>query len=554
MPLSIAIREEKEETVKILIDVGGSSVKIKGYSKGRLQPETQRFKPTTFDEFCDAISQVAKERESSTDSVIEGIAISFAGEYDYVNECAVSCWHYPFLTGCLRDNLVRRFNCRNVHVVNDGDAHALALKADYAQKGMALRGAINLSLGTAVGFGVLDWKGDLIHTCRGHNWEVGNWQCDTREEHKDQYWALGSQGLKSLEDKHGNPDAYIYYGQRLCHFFARDLVPVFHPPVIGLSGGIVAGHIQEIEEGIRRECESRHYCEDGGVLRDVEIHLSPDKDFVMLGLAKLVERSLISGLADSIFMRFSKLKREPVVSAHVWSREDDEEWERMFPTFRQEFFSENEHWANNATTEELASTLRNEFHGRSDGKIEDLVKEYNEVETRIPHAWRSLCFRFGEELARRLILEDSLCDCSDWMRAIPENRSSAIVGIHSGKVVCAEDAGAAPLAANRRICLGCWELFTLVKNDDGSFSLKSAANDKFVSANQNKEGCLIAEGLRVDLWEKFDIKEVAGKPGVFTLWSYVTKKFVSVDETQGNVLIANRDVASDWEEFRIFSR
>lgn len=156
--------------MKILIDVGGSGVKIKRYSQGRLQPDTQRFKPKSFEEFCDVISQVAKEGESSTDSAVEGIAISLAGEYDYVNEYVVGCWHYPFLTGCLRDSLVRRFNCRNVHVVNDGDAHALALKADYTQRGMVLRGGINLSLGTAVGFGILDWKGDLIHTCKGHNW------------------------------------------------------------------------------------------------------------------------------------------------------------------------------------------------------------------------------------------------------------------------------------------------------------------------------------------------------------------------------------------------
>lgn len=540
--------------MKILIDVGGSGVKIKRYSQGRLQPETQRFKPTTFDEFCDAISQVATEEESSTDSAVEGIAIALAGEYDYVDERVVSCWHYPFLTGCLRDNLVRRFNCRNVHVVNDGDAHALALKADYTQKGMALRGAINLSLGTAVGFGILDWKGDLIHTCRGHNWEVGNWQCDTREEHKDQYWALGSQGLKSLEDKNGSPDAYIYYGQRLCHFFAHDLVPVFHPPVIGLSGGIVAGHIQEIEEGIRRECEARHYCEDGGVLRDVEIHLSPDKDFVMLGLAKLVESSLISGLADSIFMRFSELKREQVVeSVEEQSSEDFPCDGGSFMMFLARRCKDNEQRCMIATDEELVSIIQGDLERNPERTLEGLVAVDGAM-SQTPHAWRTLCFRYGAELARRLVFEDPLCERPDWMTEIPECRSCAIVGIHSGKVVCSEKGGADPLAANRRICLGCWELFTLVKNDDGSFSLKSAANDKFVSANPNKDGRLIAEGPRVDQWEKFDIIAVAGKPGVFTLWSHETKKFVCVDETQGNVLIANRDAASDWEEFRIFCR
>ena len=540
--------------MKILIDVGGSGVKIKRYSQGRLQPDTQRFKPKSFEEFCDVISQVAKEGESSTDSAVEGIAISLAGEYDYVNEYVVGCWHYPFLTGCLRDNLVRRFNCRNVHVVNDGDAHALALKADYTQRGMVLRGGINLSLGTAVGFGILDWKGDLIHTCKGHNWEVGHWQCDTSADNKDQYWALGSQGLKSLEERHGSPDAYIIYGQRLCHFFARDLVPIFHPPIIGLSGGIVAGHLQEIEEGIRRECEAQHYCDDGGVLRDVEIHLSSDNDFVMLGLAKLLERSLISGLADSIFMRFSKHRREPV------AKSIEEQLEEDFPYdggWYMEYLAgrcrANEEKCMNATDEELASIIQGDLERSPGRELEDVITDDGAM-SETPHAWRTLCFRFGEELARRLVFEGPLSDSSDWVTGIPERRSCAIVGIHSGKVVCSEKGGVDPLAANRRICLGCWELFTFVKNDDGSFSIKSAANDKFVSANPNHGDQLIAEGARVDLWEKFDIKEVAGKPGVFTLWSHVTKKFVSVDETQGNVLVANREVASDWEEFRIFCR
>ena len=72
--------------MKILIDVGGSGVKIKRYSQGRLQPDTPKFKPTSFEEFCDVISQVAKEGDPSADPLIEGIAISLAGEYDYVNE------------------------------------------------------------------------------------------------------------------------------------------------------------------------------------------------------------------------------------------------------------------------------------------------------------------------------------------------------------------------------------------------------------------------------------------------------------------------------------
>ena len=127
--------------------------------------------------------------------------------------------------GKLRDDLEKEFDCWNVHVINDGDAHALALKAEYVQDGFSCpSSAVNLSLGTAVGFGLLDCKGDLLHTCQGRNWEVGNWQCDTRESTKDLYSALGSPGLSSLEERHGSPNAYI-----MANVFVTSLGAILSP-------------------------------------------------------------------------------------------------------------------------------------------------------------------------------------------------------------------------------------------------------------------------------------------------------------------------------------
>ena len=215
-----------------------------------------------------------------------------------------------------------------------------------------------------------------------------------------------------------------------------------------------------------------------------------------------------------------------------------------------------------ATDDELASAIR-EYVGISEERLisERLQKFISEQHTfrsnlycYASYAWESLCLRHGEALARRLILEKALCACSDWEEDVPENCSCALVGVHAGKVVCAEKAGNDPLVANRSICLGAWELFTLVKNTDGSFSLKSLANDKYVSANPNRGGLLAAEGQRVDEWEKFDIKKVLGERGTFTFWARSTRKYVSVDETLGNKLIAHGDDAEDWEKFRIYCR
>ena len=279
--------------IKLLVDCGGSGVKIRRYAQGDLCPESYRVSPKTFEEFCKCLEDMARDGNPAAHPRMTGIAISICGDYDYVNETVERCWAYPFLTGELKDELKNRFRCKKVYVANDGDAHALALKSvyAYAKKGLHLGSAVNLSLGTSVGFGILDGKGELLHAPSGHNWEVGDWPCDTRASNKALYWALGSQGLKELEEQHGkSPSAYITYGKRLCHFFGRDLAPVFHPKIIGLSGGIVAAHFKDIEEGIRRECEERHYRASGGPLEGVDIYLSPEQDSVMRGLADLVDR------------------------------------------------------------------------------------------------------------------------------------------------------------------------------------------------------------------------------------------------------------------------
>jgi hypothetical protein len=51
----------------------------------------------------------------------------------------------------------------------------------------------------------------------------------------------------------------------------------------------------------------------------------------------------------------------------------------------------------------------------------------------------------------------------------------------NGKFVTAESAGAQPLIANRDAARG-WETFHLIANADGTFSLRSAANGRFVTS------------------------------------------------------------------------
>ena len=66
--------------MKILIDVGGSGVKIKRCENGVLDPDVHIFKPTTRVEFYSSISQMVQKGGNSSTPNIEGIAVSICGE------------------------------------------------------------------------------------------------------------------------------------------------------------------------------------------------------------------------------------------------------------------------------------------------------------------------------------------------------------------------------------------------------------------------------------------------------------------------------------------
>lgn len=276
--------------MKILVEIGGSGVRIRRLAHGQLREHTYLFKGiSSCDMLFEKIYEMAQDNKPGTPE-ITGIAVSVPGECDYLNELVLTCYHYPFLIGPLKRKIQQYFNCRNVFVINDGDAHVLALKYSFSKNNEYLNlGAVNLALGTAVGFGALDVNGELIHNSEGHDWEISGWPVDTRASVKQAYFALGSQGLAELEDHFGmQPETYIIFGERLCKFIAQRIVSKFHPRTIGLSGGIVAAHHAEILEGIHRECGTRGYWE--GVMKGIDIRLSQDRFSATTGLKTLFDR------------------------------------------------------------------------------------------------------------------------------------------------------------------------------------------------------------------------------------------------------------------------
>ncbi|MGV9212802.1 lectin [Micromonospora sp. RB23] len=80
----------------------------------------------------------------------------------------------------------------------------------------------------------------------------------------------------------------------------------------------------------------------------------------------------------------------------------------------------------------------------------------------------------------------------------------ALRSSRTGKYVCAEQAGAAALVADRD-AIGGWETFTRVANADGSVSFRSGANGMYVCAQDAGAGALIANRTAIGPWESFDL-------------------------------------------------
>jgi hypothetical protein len=107
----------------------------------------------------------------------------------------------------------------------------------------------------------------------------------------------------------------------------------------------------------------------------------------------------------------------------------------------------------------------------------------------------------------------------------------------NSKYVTAEDAGNAPLSANRTQFAG-WEQFTLIQNPNGFFSLKAAVNGKFVTAENGGAGPLIANRTAIGPWEEFALLD--NGDGTVSLWAHANGRYVTATGTNNaGPLIAN---------------
>jgi GH25 family lysozyme M1 (1,4-beta-N-acetylmuramidase) len=127
----------------------------------------------------------------------------------------------------------------------------------------------------------------------------------------------------------------------------------------------------------------------------------------------------------------------------------------------------------------------------------------------------------------------------------------ALQAVVNGRYVAAENAGAAPLIANRQ-AIGGWETFDLMDAGSGYTALRSHADGRYVTAENAGAAPLIANRLSVGLWEKFLILHNAD--GTVTLQSAVNARFVTAESAGAKPLIANRVAIGPWEKFRLIPR
>lgn len=128
----------------------------------------------------------------------------------------------------------------------------------------------------------------------------------------------------------------------------------------------------------------------------------------------------------------------------------------------------------------------------------------------------------------------------------PPGETDTLRAAANNSFVSAENAGANPLVANRATA-DTWEQFRLINNSDGTISLQAVINGMYVTVDQANGGRLIANRTAIGTNERF--RRIAQANGTAALQAVVNNLYVSADLNIGSVLIANRAAASTWEQF-----
>jgi arabinoxylan arabinofuranohydrolase len=133
-----------------------------------------------------------------------------------------------------------------------------------------------------------------------------------------------------------------------------------------------------------------------------------------------------------------------------------------------------------------------------------------------------------------------------WKFNAATSNQIALKSMANNKYVCAENAGAGQLIANRSVA-GLWETFTLIANADGTISLKANVNSMYVVAENGGGSPLIANRTAIGQWEKFQM--VNNGDGTVSLKSMANNLYVVAGDGGANPLIANQNAIGNSSKF-----
>ncbi|MFE0465376.1 xylosidase [Kitasatospora sp. NPDC058965] len=126
-------------------------------------------------------------------------------------------------------------------------------------------------------------------------------------------------------------------------------------------------------------------------------------------------------------------------------------------------------------------------------------------------------------------------------------RTVSLRSLANNDYVTAENAGTSPLIANRT-AVGTWEQFDVVDAGNGTIALRARANGEYVTAENAGAGALIANRTAIGLWETF--KLVTNANGTISLLAQVNGKYVTAENAGAAPLIADRTSIGTWEQFQ----
>ncbi|MET7427082.1 ThuA domain-containing protein [Dactylosporangium sp. NPDC005555] len=137
-------------------------------------------------------------------------------------------------------------------------------------------------------------------------------------------------------------------------------------------------------------------------------------------------------------------------------------------------------------------------------------------------------------------------DCSP--RTTQPTAPVALRAQANNRIVAAENAGAAPLIANRT-AVGGWEQFDVVDLGGGNVALRARINGLYVCADNAGVAPLIANRTAVGAWETFAL--ITNADGTVSLRAQANGRYVVAENGGNDPLIANRTAIGPWEKFTL---